>query len=80
MVLRIIFSVLGGKRKRMGCSLYFAVTGTHPILQCDITEATYLQPPPTSILSLTYLIAQYIIALQQRLIDIERLSSTVYQA
>jgi hypothetical protein len=64
----------------MRCSLYFAVTGTHPILPFNITEATYLQPLPTSILSLTDLIAQHAIALQKKLIDIERLSSKVYQA
>jgi hypothetical protein len=27
----------------MGCSLYFAVTGAHPILQFNISEATCLQ-------------------------------------
>jgi hypothetical protein len=64
----------------MGCSLYFTVTGTHPILTFDITEATYLQPPPTSILSSIDLIAQRAIALQKRSIDIEKLSSKVYQA
>jgi hypothetical protein len=67
-------------QKRMGCSLYFAVTGTHPILLFNITEETYLQPPPTSILSSTNLIARRAIALQKRSIDIERLSSKVYQA
>jgi hypothetical protein len=40
-------------RERMGCSPYFAVTGAHPILPFDIAEATYLQPPPTSVMSLT---------------------------
>ncbi|KAJ6618390.1 hypothetical protein B0H10DRAFT_1248119 [Mycena sp. CBHHK59/15] len=28
----------------MGCSPYFAVTGTHPLLPLDISEATYLLP------------------------------------
>jgi hypothetical protein len=64
----------------MGCSPYFAVAGTPPILPFDIMEATYLQPPPTSILSSTDLIAQCAIALQKRSIDIEKLSSIVYQA
>jgi hypothetical protein len=44
-------------QKRMGCSLYFAVTGTHPILPFNVMEVTYLQPLPTSILSSTDLIA-----------------------
>jgi hypothetical protein len=33
-------------RCRMGCSPYFAATGTHPILPFDIGEATYLVLPP----------------------------------
>ena len=44
--------------KRMGCSPYFAVTGAHPVLSFDISEATYLQPTPTSVLSTTDLIAR----------------------
>ena len=45
-------------RKRMGCSPYFAVTGSHPLIPLNISEATYLQPPPNSILSSTDLISQ----------------------
>jgi len=44
-------------RRRMGCSPYFAVTGTHPLLPFDIVEASYLLPPPNSVLSTTDLIA-----------------------
>ena len=44
-------------RKRMGCSPYFAVTGSHPLIPLDIAEATYLQPPPDSILLTPDLIA-----------------------
>ena len=32
-------------RCRMGCSPYFTVTGTHPLLPIDIVEANYLLPP-----------------------------------
>jgi hypothetical protein len=64
----------------MGCSPYFAVTGAHPILPFNISEATYLQPLPTSILSSTNLITQRTIALQKRSKDIEKLYSKVYQA
>ena len=32
-------------RFQMGCSPYFAVTGTHPLLLFDISKATYLLPP-----------------------------------
>src|SRR6267154_3968989 len=50
----------------MGCSPYFAVTGTHPILPLDIAEATYLVPPPDLPLSTTDLIAAHAITLQKR--------------
>jgi hypothetical protein len=53
-------------RKRMGCSLYFAATGTHLIIPLDIVEATYLQTPPDSVLSITDLISRRAIALKKR--------------
>lgn len=53
-------------RRRMGCSPYFAATGTHPLLPLDIAEATYLLPPPSSLVDTTTLIAQRAIALQKR--------------
>ena len=64
----------------MGCSPYFATTGSHPILPLDIVEATYLQPPPDSILSSTDLIARRAIALQKRSDDVSQLYSKVYEA
>jgi hypothetical protein len=67
-------------RKRMGCSPYFAATGSHPLIPLDISEATYLQPPPDSILSTTDLIARRAIALQKRSDDLETLHSRVYDA
>jgi hypothetical protein len=67
-------------RRRMGCSPYYAATGTHPLLPLDITEATYLQPPPDSVLSTTDLIARRAIALQKRDSDLERLHSIVFEA
>jgi hypothetical protein len=67
-------------RKRMGCSPYFAVTGAHPILPFDIAEATYLQPPPTSIMLTTNLISRRAIALQKCSTDVNNLYSKVYQA
>jgi hypothetical protein len=48
---------------RMGCSPYFAATGTHPLLPIDIAEANYLLPPPTSTLSTTDLIIRRAITL-----------------
>ena len=64
----------------MGCSPYFAATGTHPLIPLDIVEATYLQPPPDSLLSSTDLIARRAVALQKRREDLLRLRSAVYQA
>ena len=64
----------------MGCSPYFAVTGTHPILPLDIAEATYLVPPPTSTLSTTDLIVSRAIALQKRKSHLSALHSKVMAA
>ena len=64
-------------RRRMGCSPYFAVTGTQPLLPLDISEATFLVPPPASVLSTTELLASRAIALQKRPGDLARLRSKV---
>jgi hypothetical protein len=67
-------------RKCMGCSPYFAVTGAHPILPFDIAKATYLQPPPTSVMSMTNLISHHAIALRKHSANVNQLYSKVYQA
>ena len=64
----------------MGCSPYFAVTGTHPLLPFDIAESNYLLPPPESVLSTTDLIARQAIALQKRFSHLSQLHSKVYEA
>jgi hypothetical protein len=64
----------------MGCSPYFAITGAHPILPFDIAEATYLRPPPTSVISTTNLISCHTIPLQKCSADVNALYSKVYQA
>ncbi|KAF7350636.1 Integrase catalytic domain-containing protein [Mycena sanguinolenta] len=80
----VTYSVFWAKRvtisRRMGCSPYFAVTGTHPLLPLDISEATYLLPPPESVLSTTELIARRAIALQKRCDQLAQLHSTVFEA
>ena len=38
-------------RRRTGCSPYFMITGTHPILPLDVKEATWLIKPPGGIIS-----------------------------
>ena len=67
-------------RRRLGCSPYFIATGNKPLLPLDIVEATYLQPPPDSILSTTDLIARHAIALQKHPEDLARVRSHVYAA
>ena len=67
-------------RKRMGCSPYFAVTGTHPVIPLNIIKASYLQLPPDSILLTTDLIARRVIALQKRDEDLLKVYSEVYKA
>jgi hypothetical protein len=67
-------------RRRMGCSPYFATTGTHPLLPFDISEANYLLPPPEAILSATDLIARRAIALQKRRSHLSQLHDKVFSA
>ena len=67
-------------RCRMGCSPYFATTGTHPLLPFDIAEANYLLPPPASTLMTTDLISRRAIALQKRRSQLAQLLDKVYSA
>ena len=64
----------------MGCSPYFATTGTHPLLPFDIAEANYLLPPPENHLSTTDLIAQRAIAVQKRREHLTDLHKKVHSA
>lgn len=64
----------------MGCSPYFATTGTHPLLPFDIAEANYLLPPPQSPLSTTELIVWRAIALQKRREHLAELHNKVHLA
>ena len=57
----------------MGCSPYFTVMGTHPLIPLDIVEVNYLLPPPGSILSTTDLVARRAVALQKRQEDLAQL-------
>ena len=67
-------------RRRMGCSPYFAATGTHPLLPINIVKANYLLPPPDLILSSTDLITWCAITLQKRRNQLSKLMEQVYQA
>jgi hypothetical protein len=79
-----VYSVFWAERvtpcKCMGCSPYFVITGAHPILPFNIAEATFLQPPPNSVMSTTNLISPCAIALQKCSADVNNLYSKVYQA
>src|SRR5271168_2268162 len=67
-------------RRRMGCSPYFAATGTHPLLPVDIAEANYLLPAPDSPISSTELIIRRAITLQKRRDQLSALREKVYEA
>ena len=64
----------------MGCSLYFEITGIHPILLIDIIEASYLIPPPNAPLSTRDLIANRALTLQKWHDQVVKLHSKVYAA
>src|SRR5277367_4632492 len=64
----------------MGCSPYFAATGTQLLLPIDIAEPNYLLPVPDAPLSSTDLIVRRAITLQKRQEQLANLRKTVYQA
>ena len=67
-------------RHCIGCSPYFATTGTHPIIPIDIVEASYLIPPPDAPLSSTEPITNRALTLQKRHDQVVKLHSKVYTA
>ncbi len=67
-------------RKCMGCLLYFAATGTEPLLPMDIVKSSWLMLPPDNIISTTSLIACRAISLQKCSSDLKCLRSKVYKA
>jgi len=80
----VAYSVFWAERvtvkRRMGCSPYFATTGTHPLLPFDISEANYLLPAPETVLSSTELITRRAISLQKRRDQLGELHSKVHLA
>ena len=67
-------------RRCMGCSPYYAATGTHLLLPFDIIEANYLLPPPDSLLTSTDLIVCRAVALQKCTEDLAALHDRVHTA
>ena len=78
----VVTSVMWADRvtvcRHMGCSPYFTVTGTHPLLPLDIVEATYLLPPPDTPLSTTDLITTCAVVFQKQCAHLTKLTSNVY--
>ena len=66
--------------RTLGCSPYFASHGVHPILPFDIDEATYLSPPPETILSHEDLVARRGKEFIKRQTDLDALRQRVHAA
>ncbi|KAJ3884455.1 hypothetical protein GG344DRAFT_34257, partial [Lentinula edodes] len=62
-----------------GASPYFLSHGCHPLLPLDIEEATYLLPPPDSVLSTEDLLSRRARELQKRQEDLEDMRHRVHQ-
>ena len=75
----VLWSERTTRRRRFGCSPYFAITGSHPILPLDIVEATYLVPSPSALVSTSELIARRAVALQKRAEDVAALRTKIYE-
>jgi hypothetical protein len=57
----------------MGCSPYFAVCGSHPILPLDIAEATWLAEYPDKIISTDELVGLRARALAKHVVHVEEM-------
>ncbi|KAF9258095.1 hypothetical protein L218DRAFT_877901, partial [Marasmius fiardii PR-910] len=66
-------------RRSIGTSPYFLAHGVHPVLPLDVYEATYLIPPPDSVLSTTNLLACCARELQKHLEDLEQMRQSIYR-
>jgi hypothetical protein len=66
-------------RRFVGVSPYFLAHGVHPTIPLDIQEATYLIPPPESLLSTEELYSRRARELQKRLEDLEDMRLRVYE-
>ena len=64
-------------RRRTGCSPYFMLTGTHPILPLDAKEATWLIDPPSGIISENEWIGLRARALAKHRIHVEQMRERI---
>ncbi len=66
-------------RRRMGCSPFFAVTGTHLVLPLDIVEATWLGKYPGHMLTTEEVIGYQARAWAKHLSDVAQLRSKLHE-
>lgn len=78
----VAHSVFWAERVTVRCSVgsspYFLAHGVLPTLPIDLEEATYLLPPPNSVLTTTDLLARRARELQKRLEDLEGMRQRVF--
>jgi len=67
-------------QKRLGCSPYQMAHGVEPLMPFDISEVTYMAPPPDSAMSTTALIALRARQLQKRQEDLDNVKERVVKA
>nr|GAT44250.1 predicted protein [Mycena chlorophos] len=66
-------------RRGMGCSPFFAVTGSHPILPLDVAEATWLAEYPDHLLTTDELVGLRAKALAKHATHVEEMRSRVME-
>ena len=64
-------------RRRTGCSPYFMITGTHPILPLDVKEVTWLIKPPGGIISEDELIGLRARAITKHRVHVEQMRKRI---
>lgn len=64
-------------RRRLGCSPYYMVTGTHPVLPLDVKEATWLSVIPIGIMTESDLIGYRARALAKHQIHTEQMRQRI---
>ena len=64
-------------RKGIGCSPYFMITGAHPTIPLDITEATWLVKYPERMISSAELIGLQALALAKHVEHVEEMRQKV---
>jgi hypothetical protein len=66
-------------RRHMGCSLYFAAHGVHPILPFDVVEVTSLLPPPDSVMTSEELVTRRAVEFTKCNKDLDRINDKIFK-